>query len=377
MRAHRLQARDDGVDCTSGTGAHSYTGLRIASVFIILATSLFGALFPVLARRHRILGLYIPETAFKVAKYFGSGVIIATAFIHLLDPATQELTSPCLSPAWQEYPYAMAICLGSIFMIFIVELVAFRWGTAVLARVGLEHDAHGHGLATGSHSAHGPEVRPAGAAGAVAPNKLEYVDVEDARGDDHTLGDPEKASEKHAAHEHTHEHGMHGVLSDSAIAQIIGIAILEFGVLLHSVFVGLTLAVDEEFKVLFIVIIFHQTFEGLGVGSRLAYMELPKKYAYVPVVGAVLFGITTPIGIAAGLGVRSTYNPGSATASIVSGVLDAFSAGILIYTALVELLAHEFIFNKEMIEGDNKQLVFAIGCMMLGAGLMALLGKWA
>ena len=78
-------------------------------------------------------------------------------------------------------------------------------------------------------------------------------------------------------------------------------------------------------------------FEGLGVGSRLAYMELPHKYAYVPILGGILFGITTPIGIAAGLGVRTTYNPDSTTASIVSGVLDSFSAGILIYTALVEV----------------------------------------
>lgn len=37
-------------------------------------------------------------------------------------------------------------------------------------------------------------------------------------------------------------------------------------------------------------------FEGLGVGSRLAYMELPRKYTYVPIVGALLYGITTPIG---------------------------------------------------------------------------------
>lgn len=72
-------------------------------------------------------------------------------------------------------------------------------------------------------------------------------------------------------------------------------------------------------------------------------MELPPKYAYVPIIGAVLFGITTPIGIAAGLGVRSTYNPGSATASIVSGVLDSFSAGILIYTALVEVSSLFFV----------------------------------
>lgn len=43
----------------------------------------------------------------------------------------------------------------------------------------------------------------------------------------------------------------------------------------------------------------------------------------------------------------------------------------------VQLLAHEFLFNREMMEGPISRLVFSIGVMMLGAGLMALLGKWA
>ena len=80
-----------------------------------------------------------------------------------------------------------------------------------------------------------------------------------------------------------------------------------------------------------------ETFEGLGIGSRLAYMSLPAKYNWVPIAGAVLYGITTPLGIAVGLGVRNTYNPGSTTASIVSGVLDSLSSGILLYTGLVEV----------------------------------------
>jgi hypothetical protein len=78
-------------------------------------------------------------------------------------------------------------------------------------------------------------------------------------------------------------------------------------------------------------------FEGLGIGSRLAYMMLPQKYNFVPIAAALLYGITTPVGVGVGLGVRSTYNPGSTTASIVSGVLDSTSAGILIYTGMVEV----------------------------------------
>jgi len=66
-------------------------------------------------------------------------------------------------------------------------------------------------------------------------------------------------------------------------------------------------------------------------------MKLPPQYHYVPIIAALLYGLTTPIGIAVGLGVRATYNPDSTNASIVSGVLDALSSGILIYTGLVEV----------------------------------------
>jgi solute carrier family 39 (zinc transporter), member 1/2/3 len=146
-----------------------------------------------------------------------------------------------------------------------------------------------------------------------------------------------------------------------------------------------------------------ETFEGLGIGSRLALLEIDEKHNRIPIAAALLYGLTTPIGIAAGLGVRSTYNPGTATASIVSGTMDSISSGILIYASLVEvrifhsktilnqiltlsgsfprlfsqLMAHDFLFNKEMLAASNMRLSFSLGSMMLGAALMALLGKWA
>ena len=73
----RLFVRDDDdVNCGSGGGDQSLTGLRIASVFIVLIGSLSGALFPVLARRTKWLAPLIPEKVFDTAKYFGSGVIV-------------------------------------------------------------------------------------------------------------------------------------------------------------------------------------------------------------------------------------------------------------------------------------------------------------
>lgn len=334
--------RDDS-SCGPGGGADTYFGLRVASVFIVMVGSMTGAFFPVLARKSS--WLHVPNFVWDFAKYFGSGVIIATAFIHLLAPAISELSSPCLDPAWQVYPYPLALSMLSVFSIFLVELAAFRIGTAKLKALGIQYDAHGHGHDAGTFAAHGPEA-----------------DAEDAREKNSDLDSPKAAPP---------------VIDHNAMAQIIGVAILEFGVLLHSILIGLTLAVDPNFTILFVVICFHQTFEGLGVGTRLAAMELPPSYQYISYLGALLYGITTPIGIAVGLGVRTTYNPGSTTASIVSGVLDSLSSGILLYTGLVELLAHEFLFNKDMMNAPTWKVVYATVTMCLGAGLMALLGRWA
>ncbi|TFK26229.1 ZIP zinc/iron transport family [Coprinopsis marcescibilis] len=333
--------------CEFEAEEHDYMSLRIAAVFVLLVGSTLGALFPVIARRASFI--HIPKAVFDFAKYFGSGIIISTAFIHLLGHALHSLESPCLSEDWGLYPYALAICMASIFCLFIVELIAFRWGTAKLASLGKTHDAHGHGI--GAHSSHGPE------GGLVQPPK----DME--KGD--------KSDDGSSAQSVPFR------MNENTLGQIIGIAILEFGVVLHSILIGLTLAVDHDFKVLFVVVLFHQTFEGIGIGSRLAYMDLPPKYKWVPYAGAILYGVTTPLGIAAGLGARTTYNAHSATASIVAGVLDSISAGILLYTGLVELLAHDFLFSKEMMNASNKKLSLAIGAMLLGAGLMSLLGRWA
>jgi hypothetical protein len=59
-----------------------------------------------------------------------------------------------------------------------------------------------------------------------------------------------------------------------------------------------------------------ETFEGLGLGSWLAFIKLLTRYNYVPVLAAVIYGLSTPVDIAVGLALRSSHNPGSATASV-------------------------------------------------------------
>jgi zinc transporter 1/2/3 len=133
-----------------------------------------------------------------------------------------------------------------VFSIFYVELIAFRWGTSRLKALGIGHDPHGHGVAGAAHAAHGPE-----------PEQQQVHDASNGAPSDLLSGleDVEKNVDTNK-HDHVHHHGH--VNQDHVAAQIIGVGILEFGVVLHSVLIGLTLAVDSQFKTLFVVIIFHR-----------------------------------------------------------------------------------------------------------------------
>lgn len=161
--------------------------------------------------------------------------------------------------------------------------------------------------------------------------------------------------------------------------QIAAFFILEFGVIFHSVVIGLNLgtAARDEFSTLYIVLVFHQSFEGLGIGARLSAIPFPRRLGrWMPWALCAAYGLTTPIAIAVGLGLKTTYNSGSFKANVLSGVLDSLSAGILLFTGLVELLARDFLFDPARTK-NNKRLTFMVLSVMLGILLMALLGKWA
>ncbi|KAF2671452.1 putative plasma membrane low affinity zinc ion transporter [Microthyrium microscopicum] len=363
----RLFTRDDeGTTppaCNAGNDYDGRIGVRISAIFVILVMSTLGALVPVISRR-RTQDNKLMEKVFFFAKYFGSGVIVATAFIHLLAPAVEALTDPCLTGPITDYSWPFAICLFMIFSLLFVEIMALRYST-----FGADH---GHD--------HSPKLTE---------------DVFDAKDNHRTQATTEtshKASHApgsdHLGHARGHmdfsEQNGHDILeptsphTESLPAQLTAIFILEFGIIFHSIFIGLTLAVaGDEFTTLYIVLVFHQTFEGLGLGTRLASVPWPKSHAKLPYWMALGYGLSTPVAIAIGLGVRTAYPPASATTLIVNGIFDSFSAGILIYTGLVELMAHEFIFSPQMRNAPIKTVIAAFVLMCFGAGIMALLGKWA
>ncbi|KAM7530241.1 hypothetical protein LguiB_033651 [Lonicera macranthoides] len=64
------------------------------------------------------------------------------------------------------------------------------------------------------------------------------------------------------------------------------------------------------------------------------------------------FSVTTPFGIALGLAISNVYRENSRSSLITVGLLNASSAGLLIYMALVDLLAADFMGPK--LQGSIK-----------------------
>lgn len=340
-------------------------GVRIGAIFVIFATSAIFTLFPIITRRFP--KVKIPELVYDMFKFFGSGVIIATGFIHLLQPADEELSQPCLNEDFQNYPMAYAFALISMMLLFMGEYLAYRLGTKILQNRGYDDSAlaHHHAPAHAHAQQSGYDHVQAGEYGG-----SRAVDESDDTTVKNKLADEEAAV------------GTRSTLTTDS-SELVGIFVLEFGVIFHSVIIGLTLATssadkndDDHFQVLFPVIVFHQLFEGLGLGSRLAFLP-PSMGSWLPIILGLAYAIVTPIGMAIGLGLRTTYTQDTATGYYVTGIFDSFSAGILIYTGLVELLAHDFIFSERMRAAPLWHVLLNMFWVCAGIGVMALLGRWA
>jgi zinc transporter 1/2/3 len=245
---HRRQ--DDGVDrCQSGIAydpAAYNLGLHIGSVFVVLAVSSLACAFPLLVLRFP--RLRIPARVLFVVRHFGTGVLLATAFVHLLPTAFISLGDPCLPAFWtNDYP-AMpgAIALFAIFIIAGIEMTF------------------------------SPEKRccaaPMEASGVTTPSSSHRLRA--ANDEDCCVGNdgvsPVLASTNPASHgNHNHSDPEHGLDPDEKIPltseqehrkAFLQCVLLEMGILFHSVFIGMNLSVSSgrEFVILFIAIVFHR-----------------------------------------------------------------------------------------------------------------------
>ncbi|CAK9182838.1 unnamed protein product [Ilex paraguariensis] len=322
--------------CTSsyGNGCHNKTEafkLKLIAIASILVTSMIGVTLPILSRA--VPALQPDKDLFVIVKAFASGVILATGYMHVMPDSFDCLRSECLPKnPWRKFPFATFVAMLSAIVTLMVDSFALSYY----------------------------KKRCCGG-GTVESGKQ----VMDGHVESQSFG-------------HCHGNGFDGLVDVEAsqllrhrvIAQV-----LELGIIVHSVVIGLSMGASENpctIRPLIAALCFHQLFEGMGLGGCILQAAYGIKTTAIMVF---FFSSTTPFGIALGIGLSNVYSDNSPKALIVVGILSASSAGLLNYMALVDLLASDFMGFK--LQKSMKLQIWAYCAVLLGAGFMSLMAKWA
>lgn len=273
--------------CATGGGSENYNvPFHVGGLFIILFVSTTACAFPILVIKFP--RLRIPSSFLFSAKHFGTGVLIATAFVHLLPTAFISLGNPCLSGFWTtDYP-AMpgAIALAGIFFVTVVEMIfspaqrACGGGDQVVSSISrpqYEHEPEPEqsgGAATMRPSApDGSQMRnlgPLQGRKTSISRTLSRMGEQSQRLDEGVVGAQRaqgieaKDNDQLAIMNSERNQRVGGKLTSEQAHKkaILQCLLLEMGILFHSIFIGMSLSVSvgSEFVVLLIAIIFHRMF---------------------------------------------------------------------------------------------------------------------
>nr|GMC78769.1 fe(2+) transport protein 1-like [Ipomoea batatas] len=294
--------------------------LKIIAIAAILVSSMVGVCAPMFSK---MIPAVKPDTdLFVLIKAFASGVILATGYMHVMPDSFNCLRSACLpEKPWKKFPFTTFVDMLSAVLTLMVDSFAMSFykkhklDCSARETVSQQQDSH-----------HAAPVDGRG------PTQL---------------------------------------LRYRVVAQ----AVLEMGIIVHSVVIGLSLGASENpctIRPLVAALCFHQLFEGMGLGGCILQAE----YGLATrAIMAFFFSATTPFGIVMGIGVSNVYSDNSPTALIVVGLLNACSAGLLNYMALVDLLASDFMGNK--LQKNMKLQTWAYVAVLLGAGGMSVMALWA
>ncbi|OCL10433.1 Zinc/iron permease [Glonium stellatum] len=439
---HRRQANDGPPPCGSkGAREHYNTPLHVVALIIILLLSTLACSFPIIVRRFPRLP--VPHHVLFLSRHFGTGVLIATAFVHLLPTAFQSLTDPCLPYFWSQGYTAMPGLIAMIAVLVVVGIEMFFASRGAGHVHSSDYDVFpaddAHHVGVNNHArpvhkksnsfgrfrhgklgvnGHTPDVMLDDIPGSTehlmdgrSPSVLSHsplpreesknaTEDEDSDLDLEELDPMDHADEsrllngitKRRSEHHPRFHPPDRSSSSSPLGSksndhltpqqqkkmLLQCLLLEAGILFHSVFIGMALSVatGTSFIVLLVAISFHQTFEGLALGSRIAALRFAPR-SPKPWLMALAYGTTTPVGQAIGLLIHNLYDPASQTGLLTVGVMNAISSGLLLFAGLVELLAEDFLSDESYEALKGRRRVEACGAVVGGAALMALVGAWA
>ena len=314
--------------------------LHVAGLFIILSVSTLACAFPILAVRFP--RLRIPPAFLFFVTHFGTGVLIATAFVHLLPTAFTSLNDPCLSGFWtNDYP-AMpgAISLAGIFLVTVIEMVFSP--ARHCCRPQLDERVTASSPPRGNSPVQVPCINvkepPNSATNPREPETMldgrHLSDLgplagrssgmsrsinrmgEESEGITRVPSAPDEPSEFKEKKTETLQQDVERSDDNWSLSpelkekkSLMQVVLLEMGILFHSVFIGMSLSVSvgNSFVILLVAIVFHrmsisllvygvvltcvESFEGLALGARISSLNWPRR-AYQPWFMSLAYGCT-------------------------------------------------------------------------------------
>ncbi|XP_039062410.1 zinc transporter 1-like [Hibiscus syriacus] len=206
---------------------------KMAAIASILVAGAIGVCFPPLGET--VNALRPEKNLFFFIKAFAVRVILSTGFIHVLPDATENLTSPCLHEnPWGKFPFAGLVAMAASI------------GTVMIDVFATPHYTKSH----------------------------LHKSQQNIGGDEEKTEENENHLPVHTHATHSHAHGSVSMVQRSDSVQLLRhrvvSQVLELGIVVHSVIIGISLGASESPKTirpLVAALTFHQFFEGMGLGG--------------------------------------------------------------------------------------------------------------
>ena len=339
--------------------------LRVSSVFIMFFVSLAGVILPLYfsgspeiqtEKGHREMA---NRDKFRVLRTFAAGIMLGVGFIHLLNDGANKLAIVSL-----DYPplgYTLAT-VGAMLVLGFEQIAVMLISTVELDK---SRNSFAHNLEP--HESYQSTI---------CTNVVSENEIVKGQGHNHAAADE-------AGHNCDHAHAIQMITETDSLSVIVKAYMMEISVAIHSVIIGIalgSLSGPENVKPLIPLIIalcFHQFFEGVGLGTVIEGARLQMGTAKI-IIFSIIFAATVSIGISIGILVsieRAAGEGPSDTEMYATGCLNSLAAGILIYVALVEMIAEDFQ-NASIAKNFTLKLQMYLS-LTTGTLIMAVLAIWA
>jgi len=362
-----------------------YAVIGIPLIFIlgfagVLIPSLISRLFPK-------FGL-VKKVYFSFFNGLAAGIILAVGWIHSVPDSQSNLgdvlTNDSMTDQYSWYTFiALMGCLITFTCEEVIEMLAGCCGLKNVHSHGaggmeiVESKVHPHSNGTEEHC---EEEHTADGSCPLQPlNEEPDVRTSSSSSEEETEQEEDQDTEKKGESKRNEKDiesqaPVEATVSELGTAPLTKMFVCFIGLSLHNVFVGLALGIADNDLQLFIALIFHQFFEGLGMGARIAMANL--RSLPIVLVLDLGFACVVSIAIAVGIGIKSVVENHQETYEIIDGTFQGLSGGILVYVALVHMIrtyAETGVTGKAL---EYHRVASYVG-LLLGAAIMAVIGIWA